>query len=524
MGINKITLSPKKRLSCGLALGGILLSASVFGLATAETTETKVVKPVRILLTDDTADSTLSVRRKSADQRNIANLYNNDLRPKKVEPTQADETEVKSAPSTEIVTPKVIAPKVVTPTPKPANVEPVEEISQANPKKDGLDSVLTTLTSPKFDIIAEIDSAFNAIGDGLSSTAKSPSDISTANNVKSKFRYTHSNRGSRPVTDSADQPQADLSTSDSGQVNHQKPQFRQTQNNRGHRPSTGSTKVTKSELPDIPSFDTLLPTIEISKVDLFGEIESVFKSVGNELSSAASSATSPQVSNFDSKLKHPGRFSPRYANRPTSTPVHMPTIGSIDGIQLPKTMLADINSIFGIDTEPSVDEGVETPAAAPSKLQEKSPEAIAKPVKDKQSAVTKEPRRIIELLGLEELGLPEFNNPFAVGTGIKEPKENIESVETTETEPALDESGLDPDETITSELPSLKSDRPDVPGLKPIPTLAPKEIPNAPNTIDEKDKSASRNSTYKTLVNPDNFLPRTSAVPVSVRISDTVKR
>ena len=444
MGTKKITLSPKKRLSCGLALGGILLSASVFGLATAETTETKVVKPVRILLTDDTADSTLSVRRKSADQRNIANLYNNDLRPKKVEPNQADETEVKSAPSTE--------------------------------------------------------------------------------NVKSNIRHTQSNRGSRPVNDSADQPQADLSTSDSGQVNHQKPQFRQTQNNRGHRPSTGSTKVTKSELPDIPSFDTLLPTIEISKVDLFGEIESVFKSVGNELSSAASSATSPEVSKFDSKLKHPGRFTPRYANRPTSTPVHMPTIGSIDGIQLPKTMLADINSIFGIDNAPSVDEAVETPAAAPSKLQEKSPEATAKPVKDKQSAVTKEPRRIIELLGLEELGIPEFNNPFAVGTGIKEPKENIESVETPETEPALDESGLDPDETITSELPSLKSERPDVPGLKQIPTLAPKEIPNAPNAIDEKDKSASRNSSYKTLVNPDNFLPRTSAVPVSVRISDTVKR
>ena len=507
MGTNKTTLSLGKRLSCGLALSGTLLSACIFGLATAETTETKVAKPVRILLTDDTPDFALSIRRKAADQRNTAKLYNNDLRPKKVV-----EAEVKPAPA-EIVTPKVIAPTVV--TPKAEVVEPVEKISQAKPEKNGLDSILTTLTSPKFDIIADIDSAFNAIGDELSIAAKSPSDISPTNNHNLKFRQTQSNREPRPSAGSVDQANADLPPS------NQKSEFRQTQSNRGHRPSAGSTNHAKSDLPSIPAFDTLLPTIEISKGDLLGDLESAFTSIGNELSSAT---TSPHVSKYTSKMKNPGRFTPRYSTRSTAAPVHMPTIGSLDGIRFPKVILADINSILGIDTAPSVDEDVDIPAAAPDKSEEQSKESTTDPLEDKQSAVGKEPRSITALLGLEDLGLPEINNPFAVGTGIKETKENVEPVETKDAKPALDDNGLDPDDTIASELPSLKTDRPDVPGLKQIPTLAPKKIPDAPNAIDEQDKSASRNSSYKTLVNPDSFLPRRSVVPVSVRITDTVNR
>lgn len=512
MGTKKTTLSSGKRLSCGLALSGTLLSACVFGLATAETTETKVAKPVRILLTDDTPDSTLSIRRKAADQRDTAKLYNNDLRPKKVV-----EAEVKPAPA-EIVTPKVVAPISEPPkgvTPKAEVVEPVEEISQAKPEKNGLDSILTTLTFPKFDIIADIDSAVNAIGDELSIAAKSPSDISPTNNHNSKFRQTQNNREPRPSAGTADQANANLPPS------NQKSEFRQTQGNRGHRPSAGSTNHAKSDLPDIPSFDTLLPTIKISKIDLLGDLESAFTSIGNELSSAT---TSPHVSKYDSKMKNPGRFTPRYATRSTAAPVHMPTIGSLDGIQFPKVILADINSILGLETAPSVDEDVEIPTAAPDKSQEQSKESETDSVEDKQSAVTEEPRSIIALLGLADLGIPEFNNPFAVGTGIKETKENVEPVETKDAKPVLDDSGLDPDETITTELPSLKTDRPDVPGLKQIPTLAPKQIPDAPNAIDEQDKSASRNSSYKTLVNPDSFLPRRSVVPVSVRISDSVNR
>ncbi len=511
MGTKKVTLSLGKRLSCGLALSGILLSACVFGFATAQTTETKVAKPVRILLTDDTPDSTLSIRRKTADQRNIDKLYNNDLRPNKVEPKQVVETEVKPALPAAIEPPKIV-------TPKPAIVESVEEITQAKPEKNGLDSILTTLTFPKFDIIADIDSAFNAIGGELSIAAKSPSDISPTNNHNSKFRQTQSNREPRPSAGSVDQANADLPPS------KQNSEFRQTQSNRGHGASAGPTNHVESDLPNIPSFDTLLPTIEISKVDLFGDIESAFTSIGNELSSATTSAVSPHVSKYDSKMKHPGRFTPRYANRSTAAPVHMPTIGSLDGIQFPKIMLADINSIFGIDTAPSVEEDVKLPASAPDELQEESKESTPDSVEDKQSAVAKEPRSIIALLGLEDLGIPEFNNPFAVGTGIKETNENVEPAETKDTKPALDDSGLDPDETITSELPSLQTDRPDVPGVKQIPTLAPKKIPDAPNAIDEQDKSASRNSSYRTLVNPDSFLPRRSALPVSVRISDTVNR
>ncbi len=489
MVTRKITLSLGKHLSCGLALSGILLSACVFGFATAQTPETKVAKPVRILLTDGTPDSTLSIRRKTADQRNIAKLYNNDLRSNKVEPKQIVETEVNPALPAEIESPKAVAPKPEPPkivAPKPAMVEPVEEITLEKPEKKNLDSILTTLTFPKFDIITEIDSAFNAIGDELSIAAKSSSDISPTNNHKSKFR--------------------------------------QTQSNRGNGSSTGSTNHVESDLPNIPSFDTLLPTIEFSNVDLFGEIESAFTSIGNELSSASTSAASPHVSKYDSKMKHPGRFTPRYANRSIAAPVHMPTIGSVDGIQFPKIVLADINSIFGTDTAPSVEEDVKLPASAPDELQEESKESIPAPVENKQSAVAKEPRSIIALLRLEELGIPKLNNPFAVGTGIKETNKDVDLVETKDTKPALDDSGLDPDESITSELPSLQTDRPDVPRVKQIPTPAPKKLPDAPNAIDEKDKSASRNSSYKNLVNPDSFLPRRSAVPVSVRISDTVNR
>ena len=496
MGTKIISLSLGKRLSCGLALSGILLSAFVFGLATAETTETKAVKPVRILLTDDTPDSTLSIRRKAADQRNIAKLYNNELRPKKVEPKQVVETEIKPAPPAEIVTPKEITPKVVAPkeiAPKvvtPTIVEPVEEISPAKPKKNGQDSIVTTLTSPKFNIIADIDSAFKDIGDELTIASKSPSNSnnssSTPNNHKSKYR--------------------------------------QTQSNRDHRSSAVSANHAKSDLPDIPSFDPLVPSMDFSKVDLFGDIESAFTTIRNELSSATTHATSPHVSKYDSKLKNPGRFTALYANRSTAAPVHLPTLGSLDGIQFPEIKLADINSIFAVDSPPSVDEDVEIPTATPDKLQEQIKESAKDAVKEKQSATAKEPRSIIALLGLEGLWIPEFNNPFAVGTGIKETKENVEPVETKDIKPALDDSGLDPDETVTSELPSLRTDHPDVPGVKQVPPLAPKKIPNAPNAINEEDKSASRNSPYKTLVNPDSFLPRRSAVPVSVRISDTLNR
>ena len=86
MVTKRISLSVGKRLSYGFAVIGILLSVGIFGLATAESPETKVSTPVRIILTDDTTDATLSVRRTSPDQRNLNRLYNNDLRPKKTEP------------------------------------------------------------------------------------------------------------------------------------------------------------------------------------------------------------------------------------------------------------------------------------------------------------------------------------------------------------------------------------------------------------------------------------------------------
>jgi hypothetical protein len=499
MGTKIISLSLGKRLSYGLALSGILLSAFVFGLATAETTDTKVVKPVRILLTDDTPDSTLSVRRKVADQRNISKLYNNELRPKKVEPKQVVEAEIKPAPPAEKVTPKVVTPKVVTPkvvtpkvTPKvtPTIVEPVEEISPAKPKKNGLDSIVTTLTSPKFNIIADIDAAFKDIGDELASATKSPSNSSTSSSTQ----------------------------------NNHKSKYRQMQSNREHRPSAASTNHEKSDLPDIPSFAPVLPSMDLSKVDLFGDIESAFTTIRNEFSSATAHATPPHVSKYDSKLKNPGRFTSRYTNRSTAAPVHMPTLGSLDGIQFPEIKLSDINSIFAVDSPPSIDEDLKTPTATPDELQEKTKESAKDSVKEKRSAAAKEPRSIITLLGLEGLRIPEFNNPFAVGTGIKETKETVEPVETKDPKPALDDGRLDPDETVTSELPSLRTDPSRDPGVKQVPPLAPKKIPNAPTTINEEDKSASRNSHYKTLVNPDSFLPRSSAVPVSVRISDTLNR
>jgi hypothetical protein len=136
----------------------------------------------------------------------------------------------------------------------------------------------------------------------------------------------------------------------------------------------------------------------------------------------------------------------------------------------------------------------------------------------------KERHGIIAFLGLEDLAIPEFNNPFAVGTGIKETDQNVEPVETKDINPDLGASDLEPDETITTELPSLNTERPAVPGVNQIPTLAPKKIPDAPSPLEEQDKSASRMPPYKTLVNPDRFLPQRSAIPVSVRISDSVDR
>ena len=472
-----IPLSLGKRLSCGFALSGILLSAGVFGLATAETKDTKTSKPVRIILTDDTPDATLRIRRTPADQRNLDKLYNNELRPTKAEPKKVVEAEVKSAPQAEIVTPETLSPKTET----PATVEQVKAIPQTKTAKNGLDSILTTLTLPKFDLLGDIDSAFNAIGDELSSATKSSTDNRPVNNHKSKLRHTPSNR------DSTDHASPNLSP--------------------------------------MPSLETWLPKIELSKVDFLGDIESAFIGIGTELSAATTSSTPQHSSRYNSKMTHPGTFTPRHANRATAAPVHLPTIGSLDGIQFPKIMLVDINSIFGTNTDPLVDEDGKASTAVPAKLQEQTNEAAKESIEDKQGAMpVKERRSIIALLGLDDLAIPEFNNPFAVGTGIKETEQEVEPVETKNTDPALGESDLEPDETITSELPSLNTERPTVPGVNQIPTLAPKKIPDAPNPIDEQDKSASRMSPYKTLVNPDSFLPQRSAVPVSVRISDTVNR
>ena len=386
-----ISLSAGKRLRCGFALCGMLLSAGIFDLATAETAESENSKPVRILLTDDTPDETLSVRRKFADQRNLDKLYNNELRPAKSEPKQVVEAEVKSTPQAEIVTSKTLSPK--------------------------------------------------------------------------------------------------------------------------------------TEIPTITPFDALLPTIKISKLDIFGDVESAFTRIGNELSSAATSAGSKNTLEYDSKMKHPGNFTPRYENRAVSAKIHLPTIGSLDRIEFPKIKLSDFESIFGLRTVQLVDENGKVPESATVKQEEETGKSLPNAVEDEQSGIhVTEGRGIMALLGLDGLKLSEFSNPFAVGTGLKETEQNVTPTETENINPALDENNLEPDETITTELPSLRTERPAVPGVNQIPTLAPKAVPEAPNSLDEKDKSASRVSPYKTLINPDRFLQQRSAVPVSVRISDSLNR
>ena len=386
-----ISLSAGKQLRCGFAFCGMLLSAGIFDLATAETTESENSKPVRILLTDDTPDETLSVRRKFADQRNLDKLYNNELRPAKSEPKQVVEAEVKYTPQAEIVTSETLSPK--------------------------------------------------------------------------------------------------------------------------------------TEIPAITSFDALLPTIKLSKLDIFGDVESAFTRIGNELSLAATSAGSKNTLEYDSKMKHPGNFTPRYDNRAVSAKVHLPTIGSLDRIEFPKIKLSDFESIFGLWTVQSVDENGKVPESATVKQEEETSKSLPSAVEDEQSGIpVTEGRGIMALLGLDGLKLSEFSNPFAVGTGLKETEQNVAPAETENINPALDENNLEPDETITTELPRLRSERPAVPGVNQIPTLAPKAVPEAPNSLDEKDKSASRVSPYKTLINPDRFLQQRSAVPVSVRISDSLNR
>mgnify|MGYP003987901575 CR=1 FL=1 len=264
-----------------------------------------------------------------------------------------------------------------------------------------------------------------------------------------------------------------------------------------------------------------LPKFEFSKVDFLADIESAFIGIGNDLSSETTSSSGKHTSKYSSKMQHPGSFTPRYANRATASPVYMPTIGSLKGIQLPKSMRDDLNSIFGTNPATAVEEDETIPTAVPEKSQEPTKDAV----EDKQSAIPATERRgIISLLGLEELGIPAFNNPFAVGTGIKETEQNIDSIEPANANQDTSERDLEPDETISSQLPSLNTKRPTVPGVNQIPTLAPKELPDAPDAIDHQDKSARRMSPYNPLVNPDSFLPQRSAVPVSVRISDSVNR
>ena len=432
-----ISLSAGKRLRCGFALCGMLLSAGIFGLATAETTESENSKPVRILLTDDTPDETLSVRRKFADQRNLDKLYNNELRSTKSEPKQVVEAEVKSTPQAEIVTSETLSPK----TEIPAIVEQVEELPQSQTEKN-----------------------------------------SAVENHKSKFKQTYSNRD--------------------------------------------STDHAGTDLPTITSLDALLPTIKLPQLDIFGDMESAFTRIGNELSSAATSAGSKNTLEYDSKMKHPGNFIPRYDNRAVSAKVHLPTIGSLDRIEFPKIKLSDLGSIFGSSTVQLIDENGKVPETATAKQEEETSKSLpSAAVEDEPGGIpVKEGRSIMALLGLDGLKFSEFSNPFAVGTGLKETEQNVDPAETENINPALDENNLEPDETITTELPSLSTERPAVPGINQIPTLAPKDVPEAPNSLDEQDKSASRVSPYKTLINPDRFLQQRSAVPVSVRISDSLNR
>ena len=548
-----ISLSLGKRLRSGLALSGILLSAGIFGLVTAETKESKESNPVRILLTDDTPDETLSIRRTSADQRDLDKLYNNELRPTKPEPKQepkpVGETEVKSAAKAEIVTPKILIPKIET----PATIDQVEELPQPKSKENGFDSISTALTLPKFDVFGTIESTFNAIEDELSSATESSDDNRSTNNHKSKFKRTYSNRNSIdhastgfPDAISIDTvlPTIDLSkfdvfgtiestfnaiedelsratesSDDNRSTNNHKLKLKRTYSNRD------SLDHASTGLPAVISIDTVLPTIDLSKFDVFGDMESTLARIGNEFSSVATSVVSKNTVEYDSKLKHPGAFTPRHEYKTNGAEVHLPTIGSLDGIQFPKTKLSDIESIFGASTAQLIDENGKVPAAVQEKLEEQTSKPMLDGVEDEQSALpVKERRSIMALLGLDGLGIPEFNNPFEVGTGIKETGQNVDPVETENINPDLDESNLEPDESVTSELPNLSSERPVVPGVDQIPTIAPNKIPVAPNPLDEQDKSASRVSPYKTLVNPDRFLPQHSVVPVSVRISDSLNR
>jgi hypothetical protein len=548
-----ISLPLGKRLWSGFALSGILLSAGIFGLVTAETKESKGSNPVRILLTDDTPDDTLSVRRTSADQRDLDKLYNNELRPIKPEPKQEPEpvveAEAKSASKAEIVPPKTLISKIET----PATKEQVKELPQPKSKKNDLDSISTALTLPKFDVFGTIESTFNAIEDELLSATESSDDNRSTNNHQFKFKRTYSNRDSvdHASTDFSDAisidtvlPTIDLSkfnvfgtiestfnaiedellratesSDDNRSTNNHKLKFKRTYSTRD------SVDHASTGFPAVISIDTVLPTIDLSKFDVFGDMESTLARIGNEFASVATSAVSQNTFEYDSKLKHPGDFTPRHEYKTNGAEVHLPTIGSLDGIQFPKTKLSDIESIFGANTAQLIDENGKVPANVQEKIEEQTSKPMLDGVEDEQSArPVKERRSIMALLGLDGLGIPEFNNPFEVGTGVKETGQNVEPVETENINPDLDESNLEPDESVTSELPSLSTERPAVPGVEQIPTLAPVEIPVAPNPIDEQDKSASRVSPYRALVNPDRFLPQHSVVPVSVRISDSLNR
>ena len=129
-----------------------------------------------------------------------------------------------------------------------------------------------------------------------------------------------------------------------------------------------------------------------------------------------------------------------------------------------------------------------------------------------------------------------LENPFK-DSNAKDTKAVKETqIEEQESKAVEDQSeGLTPDEGITAELPQLNTTRPEVPGIKQIPTLAPKEVPDtkidseipaAPGTIDELDKSTLRTSPFQPLVNPDTIIGemRQSAIGQSAKsVSATLR-
>jgi len=473
-----------KRVKFGVLLGVGMISITMLGNLDAETPAKKTSEPVRILLTDDTPDSELSIRRKPADSRNLEKLYLNELRPRKTDvlPTTPQATKP------QIITPADVEKPVLAKKPEPptAEVPPETAVSPSDGSSTTptLNSLLPKIEIPEFNLFPE---------------------------TQPKDKPVVQRRVPQPAADDGDE----------------QPHIRRTPREAQMRTSDSSSR-TPAAFPEFPSLETLLPKLELPQfefpeIDLFTPSDADSKVTEDETDGdrelTIQDSAGTRTFRPGPTPTHSGEVAKTTtSSAATSAPVYLPEIGSLRDIQLPDIELPMLDLFFGTESKPLIDSNGDVPVDVKETIKEKNKEANKQM---KHETRSKALSGMVEFFGLEDLSLqgltaPLLENPFKDSSPTDANSKNETPMEKQETKVIDDQGeGLSPDEGIAAELPQLDTTRPDVPGIKQIPTLAPKEVPDtkieseipaAPNTIDKLDKSTLRTSPFQPLVNPDTII------------------